>query len=468
MSVPEEIKAPETSTTQTSPSAPAAKPTVPSPAAVAKKSTTSAVAHVPTYSDADVEAAMKFGRCDDDKKIYVKDGDSEREVGQFVDGTAQDALKLYARRYLDMKAKIELFAQRLNSKSIKTREIDSSLESLTKETESPAVIGDIPALRERMTELSAKAAAKKEEIAAARKAAVEKAIADRTALVEKAEATIAGLGTSTNWKNTAEEFRQMFDDWQKLQRTEARIDKKTADALWKRFSSARSEFNHRRRAWVKARDAAREQARVKKEQIIAEAEQLKDSTQWGETSRAFNDLMTQWKAAGRAGRKEDDELWTRFRAAADVFFNARQEDRAARDSEAQGNLAKKRELLEKAEKLVPVNTEAEARAARTALSHIQDEWDEIGRVPRENVREIEDRLSAVERQITAVEEAAWTKKDPEKNARKNAFETQITVRIEELNHLLDSSETSEAEKKKLREELEAKKQWLAAVEGSTK
>ena len=170
--------------------------------------------------------------------------------------------------------------------------------------------------------------------------------------------------------------------------------------------NARTTFNQARRKWSQARDVERAHAKAEKEAIIAEANQLKDSTAWGETSRRFNELMDRWKRAGRVGRSDDDALWAQFRKAADEFFNARQADRDQISTSEKENLAKKEELLKKAEALVPVADEAAAKKARQALGVIQDEWDQIGYVPRDDMRRIEGRLDAVDKQIKAIEDVA--------------------------------------------------------------
>ncbi|MCI1984184.1 MAG: DUF349 domain-containing protein [Bifidobacteriaceae bacterium] len=448
------MSVPEDTTTKSAP--------IPSPALVAKKKATTSVAPQADYSSEDFAAAEKFGRLGENGTVYVSDNGTEREIGQFPDAGNEDPLKLFARRYLDLKAKVELFAARLSSSNIKTREIDESLKNLDEETKEPAVVGDIQALRTRLEELRGIAATKKAQLAEEHKKAVEEAIAKRTEIVEKAEAIVAGLGDSTNWRNTAADFKKLFTDWQEHQRKDARIDKPAADALWKRFSSARSDFNGARRTWAKARDAQRDGARSEKEAIISEAEALSTSTEWAQTSHAFNQLMDRWKAAGRVGRSEDDALWARFRGAADVFFNARQADRDQMGVEEKDNLVKKEALLVKAEALVPVSTEEEARSARAALGGIQDEWDQIGRVPREDLRRIEDRLSNVEKQIKSVEEAAWTQKDPETDARKSSFETQLEAQLAELDAKI-AAEADPSKKKALETEKATKQQWLSAV-----
>ena len=441
------------------------KPHAPSPAAFAKKPAQHVAAPAPatgSYTDADVKAAEAFGRVDDNGTVFVKDGDTEREVGQFPDTSKEEALGLYARRYLDLKGKLNLLAGRLKSSNVKAHEIDESLKTLAEETAEPAVVGDIAALKAQFESLKAAGEAKKAELSEARKAAVAKAVAERTEIVVKAEELAASLGDNTNWRSTADKFRSLFDQWQQHQRTTVRIDKAEADALWKRFSAARTTFNQSRRKWAQARDNERNTAKAAKEAIIAEAEELKDSTAWGETSRKFNDLMDRWKKAGRAGRNEDDELWAKFREAADTFFNARQADRDQTNSSERENLAAKEALLAKAEALVPVADEAAAKKAREALASIQEEWDQIGYVPREDMRRIEGRLDAVDKQIKAVEDAAWKKSDPEADARKSCFEEQLNAQLEELSAKIEA-ETDPKKKAKLEAEKATKEQWLNAI-----
>ena len=461
-----ETTAQETHEATKAPKPAAPKPHAPSPAAFAKKATPAArrvaAPAAATYTEAQVKEAEAFGRVDENGTVFVKEGEGEREVGQFPDVSKEEALALYARRFLDLKAKLDALAARLKSSNIKSREIDETMKMLAEETDSPAVVGDLAALKAQYEDLKVKAEAKKTELAEARKAAVAAAVAGRTAIVEKAEALAAGLGDNTNWRSTADKFRALFDEWQAHQRNNVRIDKKDADELWKRFSAARTTFNQSRRKWAQARDNERSQAKAAKEAIIAEANEIKNSTAWGETSRQFNELMDRWKKAGRAGRNEDDALWARFREAADTFFNARQADREQISADEKENLAKKEELLKKAEALVPVADEKAAKQARQALAAIQDEWDQIGYVPREDMRRIEGRLDEVDKQIKSVEEAAWKQSDPEADARKSSFEEQLNAQLAELDTKI-AAETDPAKKAKLEAEKATKEQWLNAV-----
>src|SRR5262249_17540289 len=142
-------------------------------------------------------------------------------------------------------------------------------------------------------------------------------------------------------------------------------------------------------------DRERAGARHAKESLCERAEELSGSTEWGATSAVFRELLTEWKAAGRAAKDVDDALWRRFKAAPDTFFSARNAGSAERDAEFRANAEAKEALLAEAEKVDTTDLDA----ARAALRTIGDRWDSIGKVPRERGAELERRLRAVEKKI---------------------------------------------------------------------
>ena len=135
--------------------------------------------------------------------------------------------------------------------------------------------------------------------------------------------------------------------------------------------------------------------RPAKEELVAEAEKLEDSTDWAATANQLKDLMAQWKAAPRASKEAEQKLWERFRAAQDAFFSRRSEVFSARDNEQRGNLERKQALLAEAEAL---DVDADPKGAQAKLREIQAQWHEAGRVPREAAAGLERRLRADRRQ----------------------------------------------------------------------
>jgi hypothetical protein len=238
----------------------------------------------------------------------------------------------------------------------------------------------------------------------AEKAAAAKAEKER--LVGEAEK----LAESSDWRNGANRLRQLLDAWKAL----PRIDRAADDQLWRRFSSARTSYTRRRKTHFAEQNEKREGARVVKKRLVTEAEALAGSREWGPTSGSYRDLMRRWKAAGPAPRDVEDELWARFRAAQDTFFGARDEAMAAQDSEFAANGEAKEKLLAEAEALLPVT---DVEAAKRSIREIADRWDAVGKVPREKIRPLEDRMRAVEQAIRGIEEEKWRRTDPEKSAR---------------------------------------------------
>lgn len=409
------------------------------------------------------ELLIDFGRIDSQGNVWVQDGDTERMIGSFPEGLPSDPFALYTRRYADLEATIKLFEDRLAS--LGPKEIDQTLATLKEAVEQPNAIGDLPALRTRVQAVEERAQARKEEAKEERRLAKEHALEERTALVERAEAILAKESSKIHWKQSGQILRDLLEEWKQLQRRGPRLDKAAEDELWKRFSATRTQFDRRRRQYFSELDERQGQAKRVKEEIIARAEALKDSTNWGETSNAFRELMEQWKRAPRASRREDDALWTRFRAAQQAFFDARHRNDLAVDSEYQANLSAKEELLKEAEALLPITNHEEAKAA---LRSIQDRWAEIGRVPSEHFRKIEARLRAVEDELRKAEEAEWRRTNPETRARATGMLGQLEEQLDQLRADLEEAKTSgdEAKVRELTQALETKQAWFDQISSS--
>jgi Domain of Unknown Function (DUF349) len=216
-----------------------------------------------------------------------------------------------------------------------------------------------------------------------------------------------------------------LEEWKAL----PRLDRATDDALWHRFSSARTTYTRRRKAQFAQQNEQREAARVIKERLVTEAEALANSTDWGPTTGSYRDLMARWKAAGPAPRDVDELLWKRFRGAQDRFFMAKQAALSEQDTEFRVNAQAKEKLLAEAEALLPVR---DPGAARASYRDILQRWSAIGRVPRDAVRPLESRLRAVDNAIKAADEERWRRSNPEAKARATDTAAKLEAQIAAL------------------------------------
>ncbi len=449
------------------PSAVPRPPRTPSPAAAGAPAAPAAAPEVPAVpaladDSAAAKAAAEFGRVDEDGTVYVRESAGERSVGQFPSVDTDEALALYVRRYLDLQAKVALFEARLTSTDLSVKEIDQTIARLTEETAEPSAVGDLDGLRAQVEALRGAAAERRGQLEAERAAAKAAALEARTEIIEAAEKIAATDPSRMQWRPAGEELRGLLDRWKEAQRSGPRIDRASEEALWKRFSHARTAFDRERRHYFAELEQRNASAKAAKEKLVAEAEALSSSTDWGPTAGAYRDLMARWKAAGRASRKDDDALWARFRAAQDTFFQARDAVNSATDAEYAANLEVKEALLTEAEKLVPVK---DLGAAKAALRDLQERWEEAGRVPRGDLQRVEGRLRAVENAVRDAEQAQWTRTNPETRARAEGAAAQLEAAIEGLEaDLAAAQDRGDARAvKDLETALTARRAWLEQV-----
>ncbi len=152
-------------------------------------------------------------------------------------------------------------------------------------------------------------------------------------------------------------------------------------------------------------------------------------------------------------------MWKRFRAAQDRFFSRRSEAYSARDAEFQENARQKEALLGEAEQIDP---SAGLEAAQQQLQRVQQQWDGIGKVPRERMRELEGRLRAVVDRVRSAADARWRRTDPEAQARVDQFRE----RVEQFDAQAAKARSAGDEKRAQQAEQQAQqwREWLAAAE----
>jgi len=398
-----------------------------------------------------IVTASEWGRVADDGTVYVKSVDGERPVGQMPDATAEEAMAFYVRRYDALALEVDLLHKRVNSGVLSPEEATNAVKTVRGQLTDAHAVGDLAALAGRLDELGPVIATQREARRADKARRTTEAKGQKEQLAVEAEA----IANGRDWKNGANRLRELLEQWKQL----PRIEKAADDALWKRFSSARSAYTKARKLHFAEQDEKRDAARVVKARLAKEAESLANSTDWGATAGEYRDLMRQWKAAGPAPKGIDDELWKRFRGAQDTFFGARDAANAALDAEFAANAEVKEQLIVEAEALVPVTDLA---AAKAAFRDLADRWDEAGKVPRDRIKELEGRMRTVEQAIRKVEDEQWKRSDPEKSARADDMVTKLEAAIADAEAKLERARAGGDQKKvrELEENLEGRRSFL--------
>ena len=376
------------------------------------------------------EELSPFGRVDDDGTVYVTTPDGERMVGQVPDVDKAEAMAFYTRRYDALALEVDLLAKRVASGAVAPDEARKSITKVRAAITDASAVGDFPSLLGRLDSLAPVLAQRTEAKRAEKAKAGEEAKAAKEQMVADAEK----LSVGNDWRGGVNRFRALLEKWQSL----PRIDRATDDALWHRFSSARTTYTRRRKAQFAQQNEEREQAKAVKEKILAEAEPLATSTDWGPTSGVFRDLMARWKAAGSAPRDVEEKMWQKFRGLQDQFFAARQAANDTENAEFAENQAAKEKLL--AEFEPTITPEDDLDAAKVRFRDLLEQWSEIGKVPRDAIRSLDGRLRKLEQSVKSAEDEQWKRTDPEARARAQETASKLTAQIAELEAKAEKAE----------------------------
>ena len=400
-------------------------------------------------------SADAFGRVDDDGTVSVREGQSWRAVGSFPDGTPEEALAYFTRKFEDLEATVGLAEQRVKAGAA-VRDITKQLDRLDKDLVEPAAVGDIVALRERVQALREKLPTLEAQQDEASQAAVAEALAHREKIVADMEAIAAQDPSKVRWKQATTTVTELFEAWQAHQQTGPRVPKKTADELWSRFRSARNTVEKARRAFFQDLDKASKEAKTVKKELIAAAEALVEKGAAGIPS--YRNLLAQWKEAPRASKSVEDGLWAQFKKAGDALYGAKAEEDKRDDETNSVNAESKKALLAEFADILSLTDRDEASKR---LRSFHTRFAALGPVPKKDLRAIDDQVKKLDAHVKSLEQEFWTKNDPEKKARSESMTGQLTAAIEELERKIQGA--SGAEKADLESELATKKAWLAVL-----
>ena len=205
---------------------------------------------------------------------------------------------------------------------------------------------------------------------------------EKTKLCEMTEAIASKEVKSSNeWNTLSAEIEEIQKKW----RTIGFATRKENQKIYDRFRAACDKFFERKREYYAQFKDTMNENMEKKHSLIEQAEALKDSKEWKKTTEALIALQKQWKEIGAVPRKKSEQLWKRFRAACDSFFNER-DAQAKPENDYYGNLKAKKALIEEI-KAYELSEDAAANLA--AAKEFAAKWQGIGFVPfkeKENIQ----------------------------------------------------------------------------------
>ena len=207
-----------------------------------------------------------------------------------------------------------------------------------------------------------------------RKQEEEENLAKKTNLCEQVEAlNFESLSTMAEWDAMSHLVIGMQNEW----KTVGFTPRKQNQAIFERFRTACDRFFTAKAHYFRSLRETLADNLAQKTALCQRAEELKDSTDWSNTTNAFVALQAEWKKIGPVAHKVSDAVWKRFNTACNTFFDRKKEANAGVHEEEQTNLTKKLDVIARLQQLADEGSEQ----LQQAVKALQTEWAAIGHVP---------------------------------------------------------------------------------------
>ena len=202
-------------------------------------------------------------------------------------------------------------------------------------------------------------------------------LAKKEALIVETQSilgTLEKVNDANGWEYKTKAVIDVQDRWKKV----GFGPRKENEEIWKRFRSLCDEFFAAKKVFYSGENEKLDAVAAKKTVLIEKAEALKTSNDWKEASNQFIQLQKQWKQLGNSGRRNEQKLWKKFRAACDYFFDAKSAHFNEKDKENENNLTLKNELIEELKQLT---LDSDKKTALNQLKDYSSRFNAIGHVP---------------------------------------------------------------------------------------
>jgi hypothetical protein len=207
-------------------------------------------------------------------------------------------------------------------------------------------------------------------------------------LCEKAEELLDEKSVTKAFKA----LQKLHEDWKEV----GPVPQDKKDEIWERFKAATDKINQIRREYyakLEEKQTANLEAKkalcVKAEELVAE--DYSSVNAWQKKSTELSEIFNVWKTIGLANKKDNEEIWQRFRASMDAFFAKKKEFFSTLKDRQTENLERKTQLCIEAEGLME---STEWKNATEQMKKLQEEWKTIGPVPKRHADKIWKRFRA--------------------------------------------------------------------------
>ena len=197
----------------------------------------------------------------------------------------------------------------------------------------------------------------------------------KQALIEKVNTIVAEAENKSakEWKELTDRVLEIQTAWKNI----GFATRKDNERVWREFRSSCNAFFEKKNTFFTSLKTQFKTAFDKKQALLQQAIQLKDSSDWRQTADKLKALQAQWKEAGSAGPRDENKLWSKFREACDGFFQSRKAHFDALDAEQAVHVKEKEDVIAAIEGFTLTGNRG---ADLDALRNFSARWMDSGRV----------------------------------------------------------------------------------------
>lgn len=194
------------------------------------------------------------------------------------------------------------------------------------------------------------------------------------------------------WNQKTKEVLELQKKWE----TVGGLPRSKSKEINKKFWSAFKTFFSNKSVFFKKLDEERDQNLKKKNDLVQRALALKESNDWDKASHELKNLQQQWKDIGPVPEKLREKIFQEFKEACDYFFDQKRQQQGKQGNEQMENLKAKEAICNELEKHI-----AEQTATPELLKTFEEQFNQIGFVPRKDINSIRNRYHAAIEKFTS-------------------------------------------------------------------
>ena len=253
------------------------------------------------------------------------------------------------------------------------------------------------------------------------------------------------FSSHNDYQKAIARVNELREEFQKI----GRVPQEDSEPIWQRFIEAIRTFSKQKNHFYKENKKTQNKNIAKRQELIAIANEHKDSSDWEVVTPLIQKIQEDWKQIGAIPRKLSNALWEEFRGACNHYFDRLHKERKKQHKEEDAHIEQKKALLDQLKAFVLTGNKEEDIKV---LEDFQEKWNALGKLP--------ERLRMVDTRFNKIMEAIYKKLNFDKK------QIELIKYNNKLDHLPEGSNSLMREEIFIRKKIEDTRKEILQLENN--